>query len=49
VRAGVNIEFPEPDCYLHLVELVHKGVLKEAQLDELVARCCSGNSKWDVR
>ena len=37
VRAGVNIEFPEPDCYLHLVELVHKGVLKEAQLDELVA------------
>ena len=37
VRAGVNIEFPEPDCYLHLVELVHKDVLKESQLDELVA------------
>ena len=37
VRAGVNIEFPEPDCYLHLVELVHQGVLKEAQLDDLVA------------
>jgi beta-glucosidase len=37
VRAGVNIDFPEPDCYLHLVELVHKGALKEAQLDELVA------------
>jgi beta-glucosidase len=37
VRAGVNIEFPEPDCYLHLVELVQKGVLKESQLDELVA------------
>jgi len=37
VRAGVNIEFPEPDCYLHLVELVHKGALKESQLDELVA------------
>jgi beta-glucosidase len=37
VRAGVNIEFPEPDCYLHLVELVHQGVLKESQLDELVA------------
>jgi beta-glucosidase len=36
VRAGVNIEFPEPDCYLHLVELVHKGVLKESQLDDLV-------------
>jgi beta-glucosidase len=37
VRAGVNIEFPEPDCYLHLVELVQKGVLQESQFDELVA------------
>ena len=37
VKAGVNIEFPEPDCYLHLVELVRKGVLKERQLDDLVA------------
>jgi beta-glucosidase len=37
VRAGVNIELPEPDCYLHLVELVHKGVLKEKDLDDLVA------------
>ncbi|HEY2759400.1 MAG TPA: glycoside hydrolase family 3 N-terminal domain-containing protein, partial [Pirellulales bacterium] len=37
VKAGVNIELPEPDCYLHLVELVKKGVLKESQLDELIA------------
>jgi beta-glucosidase len=37
VKAGVNIEFPEPDCYLHLVELVRKKVLKESQLDDLVA------------
>jgi beta-glucosidase len=37
VRAGVNIDFPEPDCYLHLTELVRKGVLKESQLDDLVA------------
>ena len=37
VEAGVNIELPEPDCYLHLVELVSKGVLKEKQLDELIA------------
>ena len=37
VKAGVNIELPDPDCYLHLVELVKKGVLKESQLDELVA------------
>ena len=37
VQAGVNIELPEPDCYLHLVDLVRRGVLKEAQLDDLVA------------
>jgi beta-glucosidase len=37
VKAGVNIEFPEPDCYLHLADLVRKKVLKESQLDELVA------------
>jgi len=37
VQAGVNIELPEPDCYLHLVELVRRGVLKESQLDDFVA------------
>jgi beta-glucosidase len=37
VQAGVNIELPDPDCYLHLEKLVRKGVLKESQLDELVA------------
>ncbi len=37
VEAGVNIELPDPDCYLHLAELVKKGVLKESQLDDLVA------------
>jgi beta-glucosidase len=37
VRAGVNIELPEPDCYLHLVELVRAGKIKESQLDELIA------------
>ena len=37
VEAGINIELPDPDCYLHLVELVKKGVLKEQQLDELIA------------
>ena len=37
VEAGVNIELPEPDCYKHLVELVKKGVLKERQLDDLIA------------
>jgi beta-glucosidase len=37
VEAGVNIELPDPDCYLHLVDLVRKGELKEKQLDDLVA------------
>ena len=37
VRAGVNIELPDPDCYNHLVELVREGTLAEKELDELVA------------
>ena len=37
VEAGVNIEAPDPDIYLNLVELVKKRELKESQLDELVA------------
>jgi beta-xylosidase len=36
VRAGVNIELPEPDCYRHLVELVREGTLRETDLDALV-------------
>lgn len=36
VEAGVNLEAPDPDIYLNLVELVKKRVLKESQLDELV-------------
>jgi beta-glucosidase len=37
VEAGVNIELPDPDCYLHLVDLVKKKKLKESLLDGLVA------------
>ena len=37
VAAGVNIELPEPDCYLHLADLVRGKILKESQLDELIA------------
>jgi len=37
VRAGVNIELPEPDCYKYLVGLVREGTLAERELDELVA------------
>lgn len=37
VRAGVNIELPEPDCYKHIVELVRDGAIPERKIDELVA------------
>lgn len=37
VRAGVNLETPDEDCYLYLEELVREGRLCESQLDELVA------------
>lgn len=37
VHAGVNLEMPDPDCYLHLPELVRQGALKEKELDELIA------------
>ncbi len=37
VRAGVNCELPEPDCYLHLVLAVKDGLLAESELDDLVS------------
>jgi beta-glucosidase len=45
VRAGVNCELPEPDCYLHLAELVREGRLEESALDELVAPLL----EWKIR
>jgi beta-xylosidase len=36
IRAGVNVELPEPECYLHLAELVRKGLVKESEIDDLV-------------
>lgn len=33
--AGVNIEFPDPDCYPHLISLVEEGRIEESMLDEL--------------
>ena len=48
MRAGVNIELPEPDCYLHLVELVRDGVLAGvASSTSSSRRCCSGSSGSD--
>lgn len=37
VKAGVAIELPDPDCYVHLEELVRKGIIRESLLDALIA------------
>ena len=36
VKAGVNMELPEPDCYLHLADLVEEGSVDECLIDEMV-------------
>ncbi|MFC2090612.1 glycoside hydrolase family 3 N-terminal domain-containing protein [Bacteroidota bacterium] len=37
LKAGVNIELPNPDCYLNIIELVEEGIISEASIDKLVA------------
>jgi beta-xylosidase len=36
VEAGVDIELPDPDCYLHLVDLVREGAVPESLIDERI-------------
>jgi beta-glucosidase len=36
VRAGVDIELPDPDCYPHLLELVREGTIRESMIDDRV-------------
>ena len=36
VRAGVNVELPDPLCYPHLGDLVEAGEVAEAEIDGLV-------------
>ena len=36
VRAGVDIELPDPDCYSNLVELVREGTIPESAIDDRV-------------
>jgi len=36
LKAGVNIELPNPDCYLYIVELVEEGRVAESTIDKLV-------------
>lgn len=37
LRAGVNAELPDPDCYPLLESLVEEGLVQESELDERVA------------
>ena len=37
LKAGVNIELPDPDCYPYLVDLVKQGIINESEIDELVS------------
>jgi beta-glucosidase len=37
VKAGVNIELPDKDCYPSLTELIKEGTVAESLIDELVA------------
>ncbi len=36
IKAGVNIELPFPDCYLHIPELIEEGIISMEQIDQLV-------------
>ncbi|MEG8946839.1 glycoside hydrolase family 3 N-terminal domain-containing protein [Rosettibacter firmus] len=36
IEAGVNIEFPNPDCYLYISDLIKSGLIKESDIDELI-------------
>ena len=36
VKAGVNMEYPEPDCYLYIASLVKDGEIEESELDDLI-------------
>jgi beta-glucosidase len=36
VRAGVDIELPDPDCYPNLVGLVREGTIPESMIDDRV-------------
>lgn len=38
LTAGIDVEFPNPDAYPHLTELVLQGAIKEELVDKAVAR-----------
>jgi len=37
VKAGVNIELPDMNCYPNIIELVQASILEESEIDELVS------------
>ncbi len=37
IKAGVNIELPNPDCYTYIPELVKEGKISESIIDTIVA------------
>ena len=38
IKAGVNIELPDPDCYKNIIELVEEGRISEDRINELVSQ-----------
>jgi len=36
INAGVNMELPEPDCYLKVTDLVREGSIDESTIDRLI-------------
>jgi len=41
LEAGIDVELPKTDCYLHLKDLVEKGIISEQLIDEAVLRVLS--------
>ncbi len=36
VKAGVNLEMPDPNCYKNLCKVIEKGIIQETEIDNLV-------------
>ena len=45
LKAGVDLESPQPDCYPHLAELVRSGKIKQSLIDTAVSRILTAKFK----
>jgi beta-glucosidase len=45
LKAGVDLESPQPDCYPHLAELVKLGKIKQSLIDTAVGRILTAKFK----